>query len=181
MQLDPVTHIARDARILIVDDRPDNTTILSQILGRAGYAICVSITNPAEALANFVDLQPDLILLDWHMFPISGLDFIEDLKNRIAPEDMPPIIVFTADSSQETRREALAVGAADFLAKPIDPSEILLRIRNQLEMHRVRRLLRDSRMELETRAAEHTTELERTISSLRASRRSPVRHRTVKH
>jgi putative two-component system response regulator len=116
-----------------------------------------------------------LLLLDWHMMPISGLEFIQGLKSRIPAEEMPPVIVLTADPSHETRREALAVGATDFLAKPLDPSEVLLRIRNQLEMHRVRRELRESRLELERRSIERTKELERTIDNLRAGRRPKFR------
>jgi CheY-like chemotaxis protein len=104
MQLDPITNVAKDARILIVDDLETNIGALSQVLGRAGYAICISITDPAEALEKFVDIQPDLLLLDWHMEPFSGLEFIEALKSRIAADDMPPVLVLSADGSAETRR-----------------------------------------------------------------------------
>jgi CheY-like chemotaxis protein len=168
MQLDPITNVAKDARILIVDDRENNITVLSQILGRAGYAICISITDPAEALAKFAGIQPDLLLLDWHMEPLSGLDFIEELKNRVPAEDLPPILVLTADITPETRREALAVGATDFLSKPLDPSEVLLRIRNLLQIRLLHRGFQESRQELETQVRERTHELERTLAELRS-------------
>jgi putative two-component system response regulator len=167
MQIDPVTNVAKDARILIVDDHEDNIAALSQILGRAGYAICISITDPADALAKFADFQPDILLLDWHMEPISGLDFIEELKNRAARDDIPPVLVLTGDISPETRREALAVGATDFLSKPLDPSEVLLRIRNLLRMRLVHRRLEDSRRELEAQVQERTVQLEQALSELR--------------
>jgi putative two-component system response regulator len=170
MQLDPMTHVARDARILIVDDRQTNIATLSQILGRAGYAICISITDPAEALAKFVAIQPDLLLLDWHMEPLSGLDFIQALKNRVPMEDMPPVLVITADDSQETRREALAVGATDFLSRPFDPSEVLLRIRNLLQMRVLHTRLQALRHILDVQVTERATELEQTLSGLRLMR-----------
>ena len=82
MQIDPETGIARDARILIVDDQEANITMISQILGRAGYAICISISDPAEALQKFADLQPDLVLLDWHMQP--------DLRSGVSADGQKP-------------------------------------------------------------------------------------------
>ena len=166
MQIDPITNVAKDARILIVDDQQSSIAALSQILGRAGYAICISISDPREALVKFHDIQPDLLLLDWHMDHLSGLDFIEGLKSHVAPDDMPPILVLTADGSPETRREALAVGATDFLSKPLDASEVLLRIRNQLQIRFLNRRLEDSRRELETEVRERTNELAQTLSEL---------------
>ena len=172
MQIDPITNVAKDARILIVDDQESSIGALSQILGRAGYAICISISDPAEALVKFADIQPDLLLLDWHMEPLSGLDFIQELKNRVPPDAMPPVLVLTADISPETRREALAVGATDFLAKPLDASEVLLRIRNLLQVRLLHRRLQDLRQELETQVRERTTELEHTLSELHLMRQA---------
>jgi signal transduction histidine kinase len=180
MQLDPITNVAKDARILIVDDRQENIATLSQILGRAGYAICISITNPSEALAKFADIQPDLLLLDWHMEPISGLDFIEALKGRVPAEEMPPVLVLSADITAETRREALAVGATDFLSKPLDASEVLLRIRNLLQMRLLHRRVRDSRQELETQVRERTNELEQTLAELRAVQQQVIQQERLR-
>ena len=171
MQIDPVTNVAKDARILIVDDREANITALSQILGRAGYAICISITDPREALAKFADFQPDLLLLDWHMEPVSGLDFIQALKNEVPADDLPPVLVLTADITAVTRREALAVGATDFLSKPLDASEVLLRIRNLLQMRLLHRRLQDARNDLEVQMRERTNELEEILGELRAVQR----------
>lgn len=171
MHLDPITNVAKDARLLIVDDQESSVTALSQILARAGYAICISITDPAEALGKFAAIQPDLLLLDWHMEPLSGLDFIEELKNIIPAGDMPPVLVLTADITPETRREALAVGATDFLSKPFNASEVLLRIRNLLRIRLLQSRLEDSRQELETEIRERTSELAQTRSELRNCRR----------
>lgn len=176
MQFDPITNVARDARILIVDDQDNNVTALSQILDRAGYAICISITDPAEALAKFAAIQPDLLLLDWHMEPLSGLEFIQELKNRVPRGELPPVLVLTADISPETRREALAIGATDFLSKPLDASEVLLRIRNLLQIRHLHRRLQDSRLELESQVRERTTELNQILSDLRAIRHNAPAH-----
>ena len=170
MQIDPITNVAKDARILIVDDREENIAVLSRILGRAGYAICISITDPAEAVRKFVAIQPDLLLLDWHMEPTSGLDFIQALKSSVPAGEMPPVLVLSADISAATRREALAVGATDFLSKPLDASEVLLRIRNLLHMRLLRRQLEEAKMELETQVRERTNELEQARAELREMR-----------
>jgi putative two-component system response regulator len=170
MLFDPFTNVARDARILIVDDMQANVTGLSQILARAGYAICISVTDPLEALDKFPELRPDLLLLDWHMEPVSGLEFIEQLKTRLPAASLPPIIVLTADVSPATRREALAVGASDFLAKPLDPSEVLLRIRNLLRTREEFRKGEEARLVLEDEVRERTGQLQQALSLLRAVR-----------
>lgn len=180
MQIDPVTNVAKDARILIVNDRKENISALSQILGRAGYAICISLTDPREALAKFADMKPDLLLLDWHMEPVSGLEFIETLKNRVPQEEMPPVLVLTADDNPLTRREALAVGATDFLSKPIDASEVLLRIRNLLQMRLLHRGVQDSRNTLENQVRERTIELEETLSELREVQQQVVQQERLR-
>jgi signal transduction histidine kinase len=180
MQLDPNTNVAKDARILIVDDESRNISTISQILGRAGYAICISITDPAEALAKFADVQPDLLLLDWHMEPLSGLDFIQELKTRVAPDDMPPVLVLTADNSPETRREALAVGATDFLSKPLDASEVLLRIRNLLQIRQLHARLHAGRHELETQVRERTNELEQALAELRGVQQQVIQQERLR-
>jgi putative two-component system response regulator len=104
------------------------------------------------------------------MEPLSGLDFIEALKTRIPADDMPPVLVLSADITAETRREALAVGATDFLSKPFNPSEVLLRIRNLLRMRLLHRRLQDAHQELESQVLERTSELEQTRAELRSMR-----------
>jgi putative two-component system response regulator len=170
MEFDPITNVAKDARILIVDDLPSNIQTLSHVLSRAGYAICISVTDSAEALQKITHLRPDIILLDWHMQPVSGLDFIEALKDRFPADDMPPVLVLSADRALETRREALAVGAQDFLSKPFNASELLLRIRNLLRIRHLLRQLQEAHEKLESQVLERTSELDESMFELRVIR-----------
>src|SRR5205809_30857 len=101
MQIDLKSPIAKDARILIVDDKPANIAGLERLLERDGYAICISMTDPWQAVGQFVAMQPDLLLLDWHMQPLSGLEVLRKIKEQVPAEEMPPVLVLTADSAPE--------------------------------------------------------------------------------
>src|ERR1041385_2214171 len=122
-----------DARILIVDDQEANVSLLQQILGRAGYRNLVCTRDPREVLALWDEWPPDLILLDLHMPHLDGFAVMESLNSRIARAGHVPMLVLTADVLAEAKKKALALGAKDFLNKPFDVTEVLLRIRNLLE------------------------------------------------
>src|ERR1700677_2742883 len=134
MHIDPLKNIAKDARILIVDDEKKNISLLAGILSHAGYAICMSITDPRKAVAVFQRMEPDLLLLDWHMGELTGLDVLTQIRSSVPEDAMCPVLVLTADDSPRTKREALSAGVTDFLSKPLDYSEVLLRIRNLLTL-----------------------------------------------
>jgi len=92
-----------------------------------------SITDPLKAVSVFQSFQPDLILLDLMMPQLSGYEVMELLKPLIPQDVFWPILVLTADISPNAKQRALASGARDFLAKPFDYIEVMLRIRNLLE------------------------------------------------
>lgn len=169
MHIDPDSKIAKDARILIVDDEQQNVARLGEILSRAGYGICISITDPRQAAAKFQEIQPDLLLLDWHMGETCGMDVLREIRKNVPETWMPPVVVLTADDSQATKREALEAGVSDFLSKPIDYSEVLLRIRNLLLLRAFH--LRDLAVKhgLEEQVREKTAELEKALAELRES------------
>ncbi|MGB8356896.1 MAG: response regulator [Chthoniobacteraceae bacterium] len=180
MNIDPITHIARDARILIVDDDRNNVSALGQILSRAGYAICISITDPRKAAAKFHEMQPDLLLLDWHMGEWTGLDVLNEIRTKLPEELMPPIVVLTADDSCATKREALTAGVTDFLSKPLDISEVLLRIHNLLLLRMFRLNDEIEKRSLEDQVRDKTKELERALTDLRESQHQVIQQERLR-
>jgi cyclic di-GMP phosphodiesterase len=152
---------AKPARILIIDDQAQNIGLLRRILERAGYENIASTTNPAEALALKAEFQPDLVLLDLHMgTDKDGFQVLEELVSNPHGADHLPVLMITADDSAEVKRRALALGAKDFVGKPFDSAEVLLRIRNLLETRFLYQTLRDQNSELEQKVADRTKELE---------------------
>lgn len=148
-----------DARIAILDDESTNVALLERLLRAVGYHACNGMTDPVEAVLSLHKDPPDLLLLDWHMEPFSGPDVLRELR-RLPPVEMPLVLVMTADTSHTTRCEALASGATDFLAKPLDSCEVLLRIRNLLQLRR-------THLALEQQVYLRTLELEQTVAELK--------------
>src|SRR5678815_5852007 len=116
----------------IIDDQERCATALAQLLERAGYAICITITDPSIAAERLEQLNPDLILLDLYMEPISGIEVLLRINEILPARSRPPVLVLTADTTPEAKHEALAAGATDFLSKPLDETEVLLRIEHIL-------------------------------------------------
>jgi len=123
----------KNAKILIVDDHQPNIDLLVGFLQMQRFKNIESITDPTLTLSVFKSFQPDLILLDLMMPQLSGYEVMEQLKPLIPQDVYWPILVLTADISPNAKQRALASGARDFLAKPFDFIEVLLRIRNLLE------------------------------------------------
>ena len=122
-----------DARILVVDDERVNVVLLERILEQDGYRNVKSVTDPAEAATLYDQFEPDLVLLDLHMPKLDGFAVMKLLEGRIPSDTFLPILILTADIRPEIKRRALAAGAKDFVTKPFDRTEVLLRIQNLLE------------------------------------------------
>ena len=150
------------ARILVVDDQAPNVELLERLLRANGYRHITSTTEPRSVVELFARVQPDLMLLDLHMPHCDGFAVLQQLAPRLAAERYFPILVLTADALRESRQKALAVGAKDFLAKPFDTVEVVLRIRNLLETRFGYLELERQKRELEQRVLERTRELEET-------------------
>jgi len=150
----------KSARILIVDDQDANILYLETILGRAGYTSYQSTNDPRQVLGLFEQHRPDLILLDLMMPHLDGFAVMEQLKPLTAPDSYLPILVLTADVSPETRRRALSSGANDFLVKPFDPGEAVLRIQNLLSAWFLHIMPQQQNHILEEKVRERTRELE---------------------
>jgi len=155
-----------DARILIVDDDKPNFEGLARLLKRSGYTNCIPMTSAAEAVDQFLEIAPDLLLLDLHMEPVSGLDVLKRINDLLPPRERPPVIVLTADTTTDAKHEALAAGATDFLAKPLDHVEVLLRINNLLTAHHLFRRCQIYSGGLERLVDKRTSELQRQTSDL---------------
>lgn len=149
----------KSGRILIVDDQEQNIRLLTRILAKAGYDDVASTTNSDEALALYIKFKPDLVLLDLHMNGKDGFQVLEEIMLQ-SGDGYLPVLMITADDSAEVKRHALALGAKDFVGKPFDSAEVLLRIHNLLETHFLYRRLRGQNVELERKVAERTRELE---------------------
>ena len=121
------------ARILFVDDEAANVRLLERLLRQAGYANLKSTTEPRQVLPLFTEFRPDLILLDLLMPQLDGFGVMRELEPLVPEGTYLPILILTADVTPEIKRRALSAGAKDFLTKPFDMTEVLLRIKNLLE------------------------------------------------
>ncbi len=124
--------VLTQGRILIVDDELANVRFLEIVLKQAGYNNVYSTTDPTHILSFFTRFKPDVLLLDLHMPSCDGFAVMQQLQAH--PEfNSVPILVLTADGTVRVRHKALTEGARDFLIKPLDETEVLLRINNLLE------------------------------------------------
>jgi putative two-component system response regulator len=147
------------ARIVVIDDNHENVKLIARFLEWAGYVEVMIMTDSARALEHSLRTQPDLILLDLHMPKPTGYDILEALREEGSPLTYTPILVFTADQTPETKARALNLGASDFLTKPGDAQEILLRVRNFLQLRHMHLSLQQNNDELVQRVEMRTKEL----------------------
>lgn len=122
-----------NAKILIIDDADANLRLLEDLLAREGFLQVISTADSTRALDLFKAFEPDLVLLDLMMPELDGYAILEILSRHIAKDEYLPVLVLTADATIAARRKALALGAKDFLTKPFDNIEAMLRVWNLLE------------------------------------------------
>lgn len=120
-----------NASILIVDDREVNIQLLEQMLKSAGYTCITSTTDPRAVCALHLENHYDLILLDLQMPGLDGFQVMENLK-EIETDGYLPVLAVTAEPAHKLR--ALQSGAKDFISKPFDLAEVLMRVHNMLEV-----------------------------------------------
>jgi len=131
-----------ERHILIVDDEAAIRELLVDTLQAAGYQ-CLCAENSQQAHALVVDHQPDLLLLDWMLPGISGLELARRLKRDASTRDIP-LLMLTAKQAEDSKVAALESGADDYICKPFSPRELLARIKAVL-----RRSLPDEQAPLE--------------------------------
>jgi putative two-component system response regulator len=155
-----ITEAERYARILVVDDDLANLNVLMRTLQRAGFSNLHGVCNARNILRTLIDFRPDVILLDLHMPGTDGIEMLLDIKALHGRRDYLPVLVLTGDGSSEVRDAALAAGARDFLTKPYDPGEVLLRVRNLIETRLLHVELQRQNSMLSERFESRTEELE---------------------
>ncbi len=127
-----------EAHILVVDDDDRIRDLVKQYLNENNYFVTTAI-NAEDAQEKINIIRFDLIVLDIMMPGKSGLDFTTENKNKI----YTPIILLTAKGETEERIHGLEVGADDYLSKPFEPKELLLRIKNNLNKTKYKKTLKD--------------------------------------
>jgi len=152
--------VSREARVLIIDDHQANIEALRRILSSAGFVSVNSTTDPINGVALVQTWAPDLVLLDLHMPQLDGFGVLEAIRPQLTGGSYLPVLMLTGDSTNETKRRALVSGAKDFLTKPFDATEAILRIGNLLETRSLYTTIRKQNDLLEERINERTRELE---------------------
>lgn len=121
----------KQAKIMIVDDEQINIKVVQRYLNMSGYENFISTSDSTKAMEIAKQENPDILLLDIKMPKVDGFEILELIR---ADEILKytPVVILTASADAATRQRALELGATDFLAKPVDPSDLVLRVRNTL-------------------------------------------------
>ncbi len=148
----------KGSRILIVDDEELNVRMVRKYLVDAGYTNFVTTSDSTEAIELIRKERPDLVLLDVMMPEVSGIDILHlmHLDDRL---HHIPVVVLSAATDRDVKHICLELGVSDFLSKPIDPIELLPRVRNTLQNKQYRDQLQDHAGELEGQVRQRTAEL----------------------
>jgi EAL domain-containing protein (putative c-di-GMP-specific phosphodiesterase class I)/CheY-like chemotaxis protein len=121
------------ALIYVADDEPANRLLLERILAQGGFTRVRTFPDGASLLSACAQEEPDLVLVDLRMPKVDGFGVLESLRRESSADTYLPVVVLTAEPSRDTHKRALRLGAADFLGKPFDFDEVLLRSRNLIE------------------------------------------------
>jgi putative two-component system response regulator len=147
------------AKILIIDDEDADIRVLEWAFQTAQFPNFRSVTDSTKALDVFKQFQPDIVLLDLNMPEPDGFTVLKQLRATAPVEDFLPVLVLTGQNTTETRRQAMAAGANDFLGKPVDYTEVMLRIRNLLQTRFLHQQARGMQKQLEALPAARETDI----------------------
>jgi len=147
------------AKILVVDDTPQNVKLLADLLAVKGYAVATA-SSGAEALEKVEKEQPDLVLLDVVMPEMSGYEVCRQIRDNRATAMLPVVMVTALDPAQE-RVKGIEAGADDFLTKPINRQELLARVKSLLRIKVLHDELAEWNRTLEQRVQAQVGQLER--------------------
>src|SRR3984893_16340846 len=159
----------RRTKILIIDDELPCVRFLERILRRVRIENFKSTTDSGAALSLFQKFQPDLVLIDWLMGGVNGRTVIEPLHAMVPAGGFVPIVVLMEDVTPGIRQLALASGANELIAKPIDACEVVLRIANMVQVRLAHLRLSEQKQSLEETVRQRTFDLKQALSELRAN------------
>lgn len=151
----------KNAKILIIDDQPSNTSLLESFLKINGFNSYLSTNDSRQAQQLILDYNPDLILLDIMMPYVSGIDILLWMDEKGLLDSPTRVMVLTADITKETLKHVLSFGAHDMLRKPFDFVELELRIKNLLHANSMIKQLNDQSLHLAAIVDERTADLRR--------------------
>lgn len=160
--------VGPEATILVTDDEPANVLLLQWLLGRNAEWRVEGVTRSAEVMERFREVGPDLVLLDLRMPAPDGFTLLRSLREEVGEQEYLPVLVLTADLAREVRERALELGASDFLTKPLDATEVMLRTRNLLQTRMLHRRVAGEQERLEAQVRERTRALEAAEAASRA-------------
>ncbi len=149
----------KSARIAIVDDESINIKVVRKHLQGAGYSDFVSTTDSTAAIALITEQSPDVVLLDVMMPKIDGIQILQSIRATHQLRHLP-VLILTASTDAQTKLKCLDAGATDFLAKPVDPNDLIPRLRNALIVKAHHDHLAHYAQELERQVQIRTAELE---------------------
>lgn len=147
-------------RIAIIDDSEINLVLLKALVGKLGDCEAVLFQDSPKGLQWCSDNLPDLVIVDYMMPELDGLEFISRLRKITGRQEMP-VLMITANDDKDVRYQALAIGATDFLTKPVDRMEFSARVRNMLALN-------TSRLHLADRAAWLAEEVAKATAAVHA-------------
>src|SRR3954469_10161135 len=148
-----------DAKVMIVDDEPINIKVVRKHLQGAGYSNFVTFNDPTAVLNAVARERPDVLLLDVVMPGMTGLDILAAMAGAGLLLHVP-VLILTASTDAATKLRALELGATDFLAKPVDPNELVPRLRNTLAVKAYHDHLASYSERLEQEVRQRTADLE---------------------
>jgi putative two-component system response regulator len=150
----------KSAKILIIDDESLIIHVVSRFLQSNGFENLYGETDPRKVGLRLAEIKPDIVLLDIMMPFVDGLEVLRVIKSHTR-EPYLPVIILSATTDAETKRQALSLGANEFLSKPVDPNDLIPRVQNALLVRAHYNYMANQQAALESLVAQRTAELRR--------------------
>ena len=166
----------KSSKIMIVDDEKTNVLTVRCFLEKEGYRSFISTTDSRRAIDAMIEHRPDVLLLDINMPHVSGLEVLREISNHPTLSHIP-VLILTAATDPEIKREALDLGANDFLKKPVDPHDLIPRVQNALFVKLHLDHMTNQAAQLEAIVQERTAELFQSRQQLIISLARAAEHR----